>query len=70
MIRLTKEREAAGLTRFRLGADSRIHPARVGQFENGRAIPYPVELARLAEALKFSGDPAGLLEVVDDERHA
>lgn len=70
MIRLTEAREAAGFTRARLGAESRIHPARVGQFENGYAVPYPVELGRLAAALGFEGIPAALLDVMDDERRA
>ncbi len=66
-VRLTKEREAAGLTRTRLGALASVHPARVGQAENGRVRPYPVELARLAAALQYDADPETLLEVVDDE---
>jgi transcriptional regulator with XRE-family HTH domain len=67
VVRLTREREAAGLTRARLGADANIHPARVGQFENQRAVPYPVELARIAAVLHFEGDPDDLLEVVSHE---
>ena len=59
---LTKAREAAGLTRARLGALASIHPARVGQFENRRAVPYPVELGRIAEALEYAGEPETLLE--------
>ena len=65
--RLKKEREAAGLTRARLGALSSVHPARYGQIENQLAVPYPVEIARIAAALHFEGDPADLLEVVDHE---
>lgn len=64
VLRLTREREGAGLTRARLGAVANVHPARVGQFENQRAVPYPVELARIAAALHFEGDPHDLLEVV------
>ena len=65
MIVLTREREAVGWTRFRLGSEARIHPARVGQFENLKAQPYPPELQRLADALRFRGEPAALLEKVD-----
>lgn len=59
-------------TKRALGARSNIHPARVGEFENGRAIPPTgsVELRRLAEALGWTGDPAALLEEVDDEPKA
>ena len=66
MMMLTKVREAAGLTRARLGALANIHPARVGQFENRRSVPYPVELARIAEALAYAGQPDTLLEDADD----
>ncbi len=55
------------MTRARLGAEANVHPARVGQFENQMAVPYPVEIARIAAALHFAGDPADLLEVVDHE---
>ena len=64
MIALTQAREAAGWTKFKLGSESGIHPARVGQFENGHATPYPVELLRLCTALGWKGDPERLLEEV------
>ena len=63
---LTREREARGWSKSELGRQARLHPARVGQGENGRAILYDVELARLAAALGWPGDPAGLLEEIDD----
>jgi transcriptional regulator with XRE-family HTH domain len=65
--RLTTLREARDETRAALGARADVHPARVGQFENGRAVPPAdsVELRRLAEALGWKGDPAALLEEVD-----
>ena len=62
---LTREREARGWSRAELGRQARLHPARVGQGENGRAVLYDVELARLAAALDFSGEPSELLEEVD-----
>lgn len=68
MIALTKARETACWTRFKLGAEARIHPARVGQIESEKTVPYPVELERLAAALDWSGDPHALLEDVDHER--
>jgi transcriptional regulator with XRE-family HTH domain len=67
MLKLTKLREAAGLTRARLGALASVHPARVGQAENGRVRPYPIELARIAGALQFEGDPETMLDVVDQQ---
>ena len=67
MIALTKAREAAGWTRFKLGAEARIHPARVGQIESEKTVPYPVELERLAGALAWQAEPEALLERVDVE---
>jgi transcriptional regulator with XRE-family HTH domain len=67
VLKLTRAREAAGLTKARLGAEANVHPARVGQIEYQMAVPYPVELTRIAAALHFEGDPADLLEGVDRE---
>jgi len=67
MMMLTRVREAAGLTRARLGAEATVHPARVGQIENRRVRPYDVELARIAAALDYSGDPATLLDEVGSD---
>lgn len=63
---LTRQREAFGWTRRELGARADLHPARVGVIENGRVVPYPIELARLARALGWSGNPEDLLGEVDD----
>lgn len=63
--RITQEREKAGYSRTKLGARSDVHPARVGQIENGRCIPYDPELKRLARALRYEGDPASLLDEVE-----
>lgn len=68
MIALTKAREAAGWTKRELGARSNLHPSRIGVIENGRVLPYDVELERIAQALAWSGDPHGLLEDVDHAR--
>ena len=63
---LTRERVARGWSKAKTGRKSELHPARVGQAENGRAVLYDVELQRLAEALGWSGDPRDLLKDVDD----
>jgi transcriptional regulator with XRE-family HTH domain len=69
MIALTRAREAAGLNRRQLGAAADLHPIRVGAIENERVRPYDGELARLAAALDWPGDPAALLlEELDDAR--
>lgn len=65
MKRITKLREQQGKTRAKLGALAEVHPARVGQIESGRYVPYPPELTRLAKALDWEGEPAALLEEVE-----
>lgn len=62
---LTKMREAKGWSKFDLSRKTKIHPASVGKFESGRLLPYPVELAKIAKALNFGGDPQTLLEEVE-----
>ena len=66
MIELTRQREAVNWTRTELGRRARMHPARVGQIENGRVVPPAdsVELRRLSEALHFTGEPEDLLREV------
>lgn len=64
MFRLTQERETKGWTRAKLGGEANLHPATVGTIESGQYRPYPVQLARLAAALGFTGDPTVLLEEV------
>jgi len=66
MLELTRQRLAFGWTKRELGARSELHPSRVGVIENGRGKPYDIELARLARALGWTGDPAALVEEVDD----
>jgi transcriptional regulator with XRE-family HTH domain len=67
MLEVTRQREAAGWTRMELGRRARLHPARVGQIENGRVHPpaNSVELKRLARTLCFKGDPNDLLKEVE-----
>lgn len=67
MKRLQQLRETAGLTRYELGGRTKVPAPRLGQIEAGRDIPIPqsVLLCRLADALGWEGDPAGLLEEVE-----
>jgi transcriptional regulator with XRE-family HTH domain len=67
MLELTRQREAATWTKMELGRRARLHPARVGQIENGRVRPPAdsVELQRLAKALQYGADPKDLLEEVE-----
>ena len=70
MMQLTQEREARSWSKAELGRQSRVHPIRVGQIENRRAVPYDVALQRLAEALDWQREPADLLHEVDNEPQA
>jgi len=67
MRRLTKLRQAADLSCAQLGYEAKVHPARVGAIESGRVTPRDdsIELRRLADALRYSGDPGALLEECD-----
>ena len=65
MLLITGLRAERDLTRAKLGALAEIHPARVGQIENGRVVPYAVELARLARAPGWQSEAEGLLREVD-----
>lgn len=66
---LTKLRIGRGWTKMELGSRARLHPARVGQIENGRAIPgdNSCELRRLADALGWNGEPRDLLYESDGQ---
>lgn len=66
MLLIQRLREEKGLSRSGLARLARMHAATVGQIENryiGR--PYASQLAKLAAALEFCGEPVGLLEEVD-----
>lgn len=67
-IRLTQEREARGLSKSDLARRAAKQPSRVGQIENGRAVPPrgSKEIADLARVLDFPGDPDDLLKPVDE----
>jgi transcriptional regulator with XRE-family HTH domain len=69
VVELTRQRQAHGWTRTELGRRARLHPARVGAIENGRAVPAPesVELQRLAVALGIPRASAGTL--LDEAGH-
>jgi len=66
--RLQHLREKGEQTRQALGAAASVGPARVGGMELGRIVPprASVELRRLADALGWEGDPAALLEEVEE----
>jgi len=65
MIRLQAERERRSWSKQRLSYEAHVAPQTIGQVELGNRKAYPAELARIAEALGFTGEPAELLEEVD-----
>ena len=66
MIALQKERESRLWSKLRLSQEARVAPSIVGQTESGRRTPYAPELARMAAALEWQGDPHGLLVEVGE----
>lgn len=60
---MTQRREQLEWSRWELAIQSHTHPARIGAIENGRVVPYPVELERIAKALGVA-DPRSLLDEV------
>jgi len=68
MRRLRALREQAGMSGFDLARLSLVNPSDVSALELGRRTPPAgsVMLQRLADALEWSGEPAALLEEVND----
>ena len=66
MIRLQKLREAKALSRSKLSRLADLNPASVSWAESRGFRLYDVQLQRLASALDYAGDPADLLEEVND----
>lgn len=67
MIAMQAEREQLGWSKLRLSQEARIAPIYVSQAESRRRVPYPPELERIAAALGWTGEPAALLEDVNDD---
>lgn len=61
MRRLRELRLARGLTQTQLASRARLHPQQLSAFELGRAIPYEVQLRRLARALGVPASEAHTL---------
>jgi transcriptional regulator with XRE-family HTH domain len=60
-IRLTVEREARGWSRAALARRARIDQGTYSKIEQGRVIPYPIELGRIARALRVPAENAAAL---------
>jgi transcriptional regulator with XRE-family HTH domain len=68
VIRLTAIRTKIGMSKASLARAARIDQGQMSKIESGRVVPYPGELARLAEALHWPVDDAEeLLEALKTE---
>jgi ribosome-binding protein aMBF1 (putative translation factor) len=61
---ITKLRELRGWSKAELARRANMAAPCVGQLEHGRLQPYPVQAAKLAAALGWTGDPSALFEEV------
>ena len=61
------ERDKHGWSQAELARRAGMHSSTVSQIENARMLPYPTQLAKLAAALGWTGEPAALLDEVDRE---
>lgn len=68
MNTMQAERRARGWSQAELARRAEMHPTTVCQIENRRTVPYPVQLAKLAAALEWTGDPGALMD--EDARRA
>lgn len=66
MIRVKALRLVRGWSGMELARRSGLTPSTISLTEHRRFTPYDSQLAKLAEALAWPGDPAALLEEVDD----
>lgn len=66
MKRIQAERETRKWSRSVMSRRAEIAPTTYGWIESGRYLPYPSQLARIAEALEWTGDPEHLLEEVPE----
>ncbi|MHB1450819.1 MAG: helix-turn-helix domain-containing protein [Coriobacteriia bacterium] len=64
MRRLKELRQDRGLSARELSRRAALDPSTLSLIETGRLTPYPVQLQRIAVALRFKGDPEALLDEV------
>lgn len=65
MVILERVRHARGMTQQRLAKSSGVDSSYISKAENGLVRLYPSQLAKLAAALEWDGDPGELLEEAD-----
>ncbi len=62
MIRAKLERVKQNKSQSDIARLTGMHVTSISQIENGHLRPYPGQIAKLAEALKWKGDPIELFE--------
>ena len=58
--------ERLGFSQSELARRAGMHPSTVNLIVRGRMVPYESQLAKIAAALGWTGDPTDLLDEVDD----
>lgn len=66
MKQVRKIRMSRGWSQATLARTAGLHQATVCAVETGRLVPYPSQLAKIAQALGWVSDPAGLLDEVSE----
>lgn len=67
MLKITRLREGRGWSKLELSRRTKISPADITRIEQGRFIPYPGQLRRLAKVFGISGSEAACLLKDDNQ---
>ena len=70
MNKLEKRLRELGESQSWLARGAKMHPSTINLIVRGRMVPYESQLAKIAAAVEWPGDPAGLLEEVPSEHLA
>ena len=68
MLAMELRRHELGWSQAELARRAGMHPSSVCAIERGRLTPYPAQARKLAEALAWDGEPAGLFEGKENGR--
>lgn len=66
---MTELRKEQGLSMSALAREAEMHVSSISQIEGGRLMPYPGQVAKIAAALNWEGNPAELFQDCE-VRHA
>jgi transcriptional regulator with XRE-family HTH domain len=67
MKRLQAMRESLGFSKAKLSRIADLNASTIAWAEQGRFVPYPGQLAKMAIGLGYDGDPNDLLEEVEGD---